>query len=74
MEKNSPPPLRVLRAIARGEKVHAYENAKGKLCFTSDADGLRSVLYLTLTCRALEARSDIYRINRLIPTMLRLTE
>lgn len=50
------PQTRVLLAIDSGAAVKTYQNIKGKWCFSCDADGVQSILYLTLTCRALVKR------------------
>ena len=55
----SRPQTRVLLAIAGGAAVTAYNNDKGALCFKSDADGIGSTLYLTITCRSLLQRQYI---------------
>jgi hypothetical protein len=44
---------RVLRRLAEGAKIKAYTPAHGRQCFESNEDGLRGVLYLTLTMRSL---------------------
>jgi len=44
---------RVLKALVHGAKIRAYTYRYEKQCFKSNYDGLKSVLYLTITMRAL---------------------
>lgn len=54
---------RTLSRLADGAVVHAYPTAPGDMrhrtCFHSDEDGMRGVLYLTLTMRALLLKGAI---------------
>ncbi len=52
--------LRIFRAIEGGAVVQQYRGIKGRECYMSEADGLRGVLYLTLSMRALVANGDVY--------------
>ena len=54
--------MRTIHAIQHeGAKVYRYMNSNGKLCYRSDHDGLRAVLYLTLTMRSLDKKGFIDR-------------
>ena len=55
--------VRVLERLRKGVKIEAYRNKNGAWCFSSDADGLRGVLYLTLTCRALVRKRLAFELN-----------
>lgn len=48
-----------LVSLLKGAKVTGERRADGKWYFKSRADGLCSVLYLTLTCRSLHIRGYI---------------
>jgi hypothetical protein len=52
--------LRIISAIKSGAKVVSYRGLKGQGCYRSEADGLRGVLYLTLSMRALVGSGDVY--------------
>ena len=54
---------RVLQALNNGAKIRAYTPNYSKQCFRSYEDGLRSVLYLSITMRALRDKGAVLCIN-----------
>lgn len=50
----------VIQRMVGGADIYFYHNKEGKLCFRSDSDGLKEVVYLTLTMRALFNKDVIY--------------
>ena len=47
----------LIQHISDGAEIYEYKNPLGKLCYKSDEDGLRAILYLTLTVRSLIKRN-----------------
>lgn len=50
---------RILKRISEGAKIKAYTPKHGRQCFESDEDGLRAVLYLTITMRSLRDKGAV---------------
>ena len=50
----------VIERMIEGATVFFYRNKDGKLCFRSECDNLRTVLYLTLTMRSLLKKNVVY--------------
>lgn len=59
MRKYTEVQKRVLKRLAAGAKIKAYTPAHGRQCFESNEDGLRGVLYLTLTMRSLRDKGAV---------------
>ena len=54
---------RVLLALVHGAKIRAYTPNYSKQCFKSNDDGLRAILYLTITMRALRDKGAVTCID-----------